>query len=92
MFLIRAEGNVYNKVKEPYAVFDKSLGVLHKIGEREEMEKYFELVQDRYRTHGFFNQADDIGLMELPKNQVEIDKVFGITGYIGKLYKLALLK
>lgn len=91
MFLIRdVSGAVFNEIKNPAAVYDGKLSVLLKIGELEEMGQYFNLVQNLYRNHGFNDIADDIYIMELPKNQEEIDKVFQICDYIGKLHKTAL--
>lgn len=90
-FLLRANGKVYRKIKKPWAIFCKSLGCLHRIGEKEEMEAVFESMQNRYRAFGFHDEADDIALIELPKDQGEIDKVFGIVDYIGKLYQRTLV-
>ncbi|WP_303982215.1 hypothetical protein [Niallia circulans] len=87
MFLIRDESSrEYNKVSIPAAVYDSRDSVLLKIGEREDMLSYFDLVQNKYRKEGFHVIANDISFMELPKDQVEIDKVFQICDYIGKLH------
>jgi len=91
MFLIRNGNEVFNEVQNPYAIFNKSRGSLIRIGEKQVMEDYFEEVQKRYRSIGFHQEADDVGLMELPKDQDEIDKVFQIVDYIGILYKKCLL-
>lgn len=85
-FLLRDNKKVYREVEEPYAVFHKELGTLLKIGEKEEMHSYFENITSRYRAFGFHQEADEITLMELPKEQEEIDKVFGIVDYVGRLY------
>lgn len=91
MYLIRdVAGKVYNKVKNPAAVYDSRDSVLLKIGERESMEEYFNTIQNQYRFYGFNDMADDISFMELPKNQETIDKVFQICDYIGKLNKQIL--
>jgi hypothetical protein len=90
-FLIRDHQKVYREVEEPYAVFHKGCWTLYKIGEKEHMESYFEFVTNRYRAFGFHGEADEIILMELPKDQEEIDKVFGIVDYIGKLYQQRML-
>ena len=87
MFLIRdGSGRKYNQVNIPAAVYDSRDSVLLKIGEREDMLSYFDLVQNKYRKEGFHDIANDISFMELPKDQVEIDKVFQICDYIGKLH------
>ncbi|KTF59841.1 MULTISPECIES: hypothetical protein [Bacillus amyloliquefaciens group] len=88
MFLIRdiSSGMVYNKVNNPAAVFDCEGGVLHKIGEREKMVKFYEDMKSRYKKFGFHDIADDIKFMDLPKDQGEIDKVFNICDYIKRLY------
>lgn len=87
LFLLRDHKKVYRELKEPYAVFDKICGTLLRIGEKEEMESYLETVTNRYRAFGLHGVADEITLMELPKDQEEIDKVFGIVDYIGRLYQ-----
>lgn len=88
MYLIRdGQGAVYNEVNNPTVIFDSRDSVLLKIGERESMEQYFGIIQQAYRSKGFGDVADDIILMELPKEQEEIDKVFQICDYIGVLYK-----
>ena len=90
MFLIQDEkGTVFNRVKNPAAVFDRESGTLHKIGENENMVTYYNMVQDKYRSAGFHDIADDVTLMDLPKDQVEINRVFQITGYIKRLYEKA---
>ncbi|MCM3109977.1 hypothetical protein [Lederbergia lenta] len=92
MFQIRdGSGKVFNRVNNPAVVYDSNDSVLLKIGEKETMQQFFEFVQNRYRAYGFHDMANDIALMELPKDQEEIDKVFQICDYIGKLHKRALL-
>jgi hypothetical protein len=92
MYQIRDEkGRVFNEVLVPTAVYDSRDSVLLKIGEKEDMESFFEEVQNRYRAFGFQQEADDICLMELPKEQAEIDKVFQICDYIGVLHKKAFI-
>lgn len=54
------------------------------------MKQYFDTIQQSYRINGFSDIADDITLMELPKEQEEIDKVFQICDYVGVLYKRTL--
>ena len=93
LYLIRDEkGEVFNRVKTPTVVFDGKDAVLYKIGEKEAMEDYYELCQKRYRSSGFHSMADDLVLMDIPKDQETIDKVFQITGYIGVLYKQVVQK
>lgn len=88
MFKIKDDnGHVFNEVKVPAAVYDSRNSVLLKIGEKKLMKEYYEIVQKHYRLHGFDEIADDICLMELPKDQKEIDKVFQICDYIGNLHK-----
>jgi hypothetical protein len=91
MFLIQSGGKVYNKVNNPAAVYDSRHSVLLKLGEVENMQEYYNALQNRYRAFGLHNEADDICLMELPHDQEEIDKVFGICDYIGKLHKRMIL-
>lgn len=87
MYKIQASGMIYNEVVRPAAVYDAKDSVLLKIGEWENMIDYFDTVQKAYRDAGFHEIANDICLMELPKDQEEIDKVFQICDYIGKLHK-----
>lgn len=90
MFLIQDEkGTVFNRVKNPAAVFDRESGTLHKIGEKENMVATYNFMQDKYRSAGLYDIADDLTLIDLPKDQVEINRVFQITGYIKRLYEEA---
>jgi hypothetical protein len=91
MFEIRDQSKTFNRVASPYAVYDGRDSVLLKIGEKESMESYFETIQASYRFHGLDEEADDICLMELPKDQEEIDKVFQICDYIGVLHRQIML-
>lgn len=88
MFLIRdGAGRVFNKVKNPAAVYDSASSVLLKIGEKEAMEDYFNHINVTYSNFGFNDIAEDVCIMDLPRDQEEIDKVFGICDYIGKLHR-----
>lgn len=86
-FLIRDNTQVFNEVSEPGAIMDVKTGTLLKIGEYEVMEEYWEFMRKQYINNGFRDMADDIMLVQLPKNQEIIDKVFNISDYIGTLYK-----
>lgn len=87
-FDIRDEkGEVFNTVTHPAVVFDKQCGTLQKIGEYADMETYFNVTQAAYRKAGFPDVADDVTLMDLPRDQDIIDKVFQNTGYLLTLYK-----
>lgn len=87
MFLIRDEKHVYQHVARPAAVYDGAQSVLLKIGDYEEMMRYFEAAQKSYREHGLHDVADDLYVMELPHSQEEIDNVFSICDYIGVLHR-----
>lgn len=92
-YLIRDEkGHIFNRVKNPTVVFDGRDAILQKVGEKESMEDYFDSCQKQYRSAGLHAIADDLVLMEIPKDQETIDKVFQITGYIGILYKQVMQK
>lgn len=86
-YLLRTKKEVIRKLEDPYVVFDSEHSVLLKIGEKKEMEEYFDLATRSYRSYGYDSQADVICLMELPKDQEEIDKVFNICDYVGRLYE-----
>lgn len=88
LFEIRSyDGHVFNSVENPAVVFDKNCGTLLKIGEREVMDAYFDKIQSRYRAGGFPEMADDITLIDLPRDQEVIDRVFQTIDYVGVLYK-----
>ncbi len=90
MFLIRdGSGYVFNEVENPAVVFDSSCSVLLKIGEHEQMEKYYSFVYRRLTSAGIDDMANDLVLMSLPRDQGEIDKVFQICDYVGKIYEEA---
>lgn len=87
MFLIRdGSGNVFNEVENPAVVFDSSCSVLLKIGEYKQMEEYYNFVYERFISTGNDDMANDLVLMSLPKVQEEVDKVFQICDYVGKVY------
>lgn len=91
MFLIQdSTGKVFNKVQNPTAVYDARDSVLLKIGEWENMYKFYEEVQARYNLFGYSEEARDIHIMTLPKDQELIDKVFQICDYIGVLHRHAM--
>ena len=81
------QGKTFNTLTKPAVVFDKSSGTLHKIGEYADMLNYFSISEGAYRKAGFTDIADDVTLMELPRDQEIIDKVFQNTGYLLTLYK-----
>lgn len=88
LFLIRdRSGHVFNKTKNPTVIFDKKEGVVIKIGDYNTMVEYYNFICNVYNDHGFHFMADDLVLMELPKDQAEIDKVCTITSYIKTLYE-----
>lgn len=91
-FDIRDEsGHVFNQTNKPTVVFDKSCGTLLKIGDYADMLNYFNVTQAAYRRMGFHDIADDVTLLELPRDQEIIDKVFQNTGYLLSLYKQMVL-
>lgn len=83
---IRDEKKVYNEVCNPAVVYDIKSGLL-KIGEKEEMEYYFNKTNRLYRQCGLHDIANDLYLMELPKDQEIVDKVFQIHDYVLHLHK-----
>lgn len=86
--LIRNElGNIFNRVNNPAAVFDKETGTLYKIGEYEIMKQYYQTAIEAYDGAGFKEVSQDLCLMELPREQETIDKVFQNTGYVKVLYE-----
>lgn len=90
--LIRDEcGKVFNKVNTPAVVFDKESGVYHKVGEYDILKDYYDLAVKAYRTQGFPEMARNLVLLELPKDQEVIDKVFQNSGYIKTYYENEVL-
>lgn len=88
LFEIRSyDGHVYNSVENPAVVFDKNCGTLLKIGERDDMQAYFDRIQKVYRAGGVPEMADDMVFMDLPADQEVIDRVFQTIDYVGVLYK-----
>lgn len=86
-YLVRdAKGNIFNELINPAVVFDKDLGVLLKIGEFDVMLEYYKETVNLYNNAKIGHAAESIALMNLPKNQDEIDKAFQISGYINVLY------
>ena len=82
-FQIRDEkGTIFNTVTEPAVVFDKACGTVLKIGQYENMDAYFSMMYTKYSTMGFQDEANDLALLALPKDQEIIDKVFQNTGFI----------
>lgn len=85
--LIRDEKTIYNSVKTPAVVFDKDLGVLLKIGDYSEMEKYYEITTNIYKERSLNFMVESLILLELPKDQDIVDKVFQNTGYLKSYYE-----
>ncbi|AJD93309.1 hypothetical protein JMA_39910 (plasmid) [Jeotgalibacillus malaysiensis] len=81
------KGHIFNTLTTPAVVFDKEAGVMHKIGEYDDMKTVFDMYQQTYRSGGFDSMADSIVLLELPLDQELIDNIFQNTGYIGNYYR-----
>lgn len=81
MFLVRdADGFLFKKLKNPTVVYDKDLFILLCIGEPEAMESAFYRLKQHYNQKGQYRTANDICLLELPKNQDILDKVWQTEG------------
>lgn len=92
MILIQDEsGEIYNKTNNPAVVFDKESGVYHKIGGYNSMKSYYEVARTAYEANGFQEMADNLILLELPKDQEIVDKVFQITGFLKTFYESEVL-
>lgn len=93
MFLIRDEnGEVFNQVENPAAVFDAESGTLLRIGEHDTMLQVFDTLNTKYRQAGLVDMADHIMMIDLPRDQTEIDRVFQICDYVKTLAKQMLQK
>jgi len=95
MIIIRSSnGDVFNKVENPAVVVDAvkdkngivNKYIMMKIGEKENMLDYQNIVIDKYKKNGFEDYIN-IRVIELPKKQKLIDKVFQTTGYLTKILK-----
>ncbi|MFV1457551.1 hypothetical protein [Bacillus mycoides] len=88
MFKIKdSNGMVYNRVKNPAALYDAELSVLHKVGESEFIASEYTRMVGMYRNAGLHEEADALQTLDLPHDQNEIDKVFQICDYIGVLHR-----
>lgn len=84
---IRSEnGQVFNTIIRPAVVADVVSGVIFKINEYEIMESYYSSVIKAYTDCGLHDIAKQILLIELPKDQDQIDKIFQISGYVKTFY------
>ena len=82
-----SKGEIFNEVKNPAVVADKSPRgnyIMLKIGEREDMEKYYDTVVSNFEKMKFPQFAKDLCLVDLPKEQEIVDRVFQTTGYIDR--------
>lgn len=93
MIKIRANGEVFNEVENPSIVVDivekenePNEYIMMKIGEKENMQDYYNLVLKRYKENGFENQIN-LAIIDLPRNQELVDRVFQTTGYLSRVLK-----
>jgi len=85
-----SKGELFNEVKNPAVVADKSPRgnyIMLKIGEKEVMEEYYDTVVSNFEKMKFPQFAKDLCLIDLPKNQKIIDRIFQTTGYIDKFIR-----
>ena len=75
------------EVEEVAVLFDKDLSVLLKIGDKDKVKNYFDTIHLSYRQAGFFEQARDFILMELPTNQALVDQLINTSGSIEKIFQ-----
>lgn len=92
MLIRDGKGEIYNKVKEPAVVFDNESGTIYKIGEYKVMKTYHQDVVKTYDNAGFKEMGDSLCLLELPRKQELIDKIFQNTGYLKIYYKSLFIK
>lgn len=77
---LRDNRQVYRELEEPFMVIT-DLGVVMRYGEREEMEEYYKQSLEAYSKFGYLEMADTLILVEMPKDQEEVDRLFNISGY-----------
>jgi hypothetical protein len=81
MFVVRdADGYVYKELKTPTVIYDREFFQLLCIGDSEKMEDSFYKLKKYYIDKGKQKTANDICLLELPKKQEIIDKVWQSDG------------
>ncbi len=68
-------------LENPACFFDKETFTLMKIGERELVKELYNYHRAAYLKGGYNKQADSLVMVDLPKDQDIIDKVFNISGY-----------
>lgn len=78
------KGKVYQMLHNPAVLFDKDSGVLHKIGEAQQIKAIHEDYDLKYREKGFHDMANDLTYLELPLDQDLVDNIFQKTGYLKK--------
>ncbi|MDZ5711341.1 hypothetical protein [Jeotgalibacillus haloalkalitolerans] len=96
-FTIRNEkGEIFHDVIQPAVCFCKTTGTLFKIDELDICSDFARKTTIRYLAaakHGIITDKEaemmigDMTIMDLPKDQFEIDKVYQIRGYVKSLYE-----
>lgn len=84
-------GTVFNEVENPAVVFNKDSGVYYKVGEYELLKVFHEDVVNGYNEQGFVGMANSLTLLELPKDQEVVDKIFQNSGYVKLYYEKEVL-
>lgn len=74
------------EVKIPAMMLDIEIGVLLKIGDHVDVERYFNDAVSRYRNAGFDGHKS-FRYVTLPKDVELLNRLFLTSGYAGKWYK-----
>jgi hypothetical protein len=72
-------------IETPACFFDKDTFTLMKIGEKVDVEKYFNKYRAAYLKNNAPEMAEALVLVELPKDQDILDKVFNVSRYCKNL-------
>lgn len=80
------KGNVAYEVTEPYVLFDRDTFVMHNIGNKEQVEAYYQDALVKCRKHNV-DLCERWILMDLPKNAEELDKILQNSGYMETFLK-----
>lgn len=91
-FPIRIDGVTYNEVYNPAVVFDTSIMRRVRIGEYTDMVAYWQVATTAYREGGFPEMAEDLVVLELPRDQVRIDEMLDNESLLATYYEEYLAK
>lgn len=75
------------EVSDPTVLFDRNFGTTHKYGSYDMVKKVYNDMYKQFADNNLTEIAENLTLMEMPKDQDEIDKFVNIIDYAGNYYK-----